>query len=89
MDRAALDAALAALAKIYAESTPTQITAEAAAKLAREAEVQAALGHVFESSALMAAAAALKNAGQPAAAFRLEKLANIPTSGPCAAVWPN
>jgi imidazolonepropionase-like amidohydrolase len=89
MDRAALDAALDALANIYAEPTPTRFAAEAAATLAREAEVRVARGHVFETAALIAAAAALKNAGQPAAAFRLEKLANIPTSGPCAAVWPN
>jgi hypothetical protein len=89
MDRAMLDTSLDALASIYAESTPTQITAETAAKLARDAEERVARGHVFETAALVAAATALKNAGERAAALRLEKLANIPTSGPCAAVWPN
>lgn len=88
-DGSALDAALDALATIYAEPEPTRIDGAMAAKLARDAELRAESGHVFESAAVVAASNALKNAGHNDAARRLASLAAIPVSGPCAAVWPN
>lgn len=89
LERATLDAALDALAAIYAEPVLTSASGDMVAKFVGGAEVAARRGHVFESAALIAAAGALKRAGQGAAAVRLNKLAEVATSGPCTAVWPN
>lgn len=89
MDRRALDEALSELATIYAERTPTSFSGTNAMRLARDAELRASRGHVFESFALMAAAHALRSVGHTGAALSLEKLTDITTSGACGAAWPN
>jgi hypothetical protein len=87
-DRAAFDAALDRLARIYDEPLPTAIDPVLALALARHAQARAADGYVFEDAALTAAADALGRAGVPAGSRILRGLMSAPGSGVCAAVTP-
>lgn len=85
--RARLDAALDAIAGIYAEPA-LQLTPEGAQSLADNAAAAVAAGYVLEDSAVTAAADAMITLGHPAAAQRLRALAP-PAEGVCAAETPN
>jgi hypothetical protein len=74
--RAGLDAALDALARVYAEETPPLSAARANA-LSEAAARAAQQGYVFEDNALGAAATAFDRAGQHEAARRLRALTPV------------
>lgn len=84
LERPALDAALAALARLYAVPDEAVAYGESeAAAAAGAAERLAGEGFVLDAGALTALAAAARASGWAAAAERLERVAAVPTSGPC------
>jgi imidazolonepropionase-like amidohydrolase len=89
LERSAIDAALASLAGIYAQTDAATVYDEASIGAAADAaERLAAEGFVLNSDALSALAAAVRASGWAAAADRFERLAAVPTSGPCHEIRP-
>jgi hypothetical protein len=86
LDRAALDQALAELAALYEGDEHRRADRASAESLAASAEVAAARGFVFNARILLAAEAALRQAGYGEAAERLGRLAIAPLDSPCAAI---
>jgi imidazolonepropionase-like amidohydrolase len=89
LERQALNGALAALARLYAEPDEATAYGEAQVEAAAAAvERLAADGFVLDASALTALAAAARGSGWTVAAERIERVAAVPTSGPCYEVRP-
>jgi len=89
LSRESLDRALGRLAALYAVSDDSvPFSAAAVSATIDDLESQARAGAVFDADRLTDAAARLRQSGAEAAAARLEALAALPTSGPCAAERP-
>jgi len=88
LERAALDQALAELAALYEGDEHRRADRARAESLAASAEVAVARGFVFNARILLAAEAALRQAGYGEAAERLGRLAIAPLDSPCAAITP-
>ena len=89
LERPAIDAALAALARIY--SHPDEAVAYDEAQVAQAAtaiERLAATGFVLDAGALTGLAAAARASGWTSLADRFERIAAVPASGPCHEVRP-
>ncbi|MGE0597141.1 MAG: amidohydrolase family protein [Hyphomonadaceae bacterium] len=85
LERAAIDAALAALAALYADDAPRP---PSEARLVERAEQTVASGFVFNPSILRDAASAARADGESALAERLLRLAVAPETPPCGAETP-
>lgn len=86
LSRPDMDAALASVAKFYAEPDDTvSITPEATAALLAKAKALSKIGFVFAADEIDAAAQASGDAG----AAQLKALAFIPNTWPCADIRPN
>lgn len=89
LEREAIDRALAALARIYAEPDEATTYGEGeVAAAAASVERLAADGFVLDASALTVLAAAALASGWSEAADRIKRVAAVPTSGPCHAILP-
>jgi imidazolonepropionase-like amidohydrolase len=90
LERTALDAALAALARLY--STPDESSTYGEAEVTEAAaavERLTAEGFVLDASALTGLAGAARASGWIAVAERIERIAAVPTSGPCLEIRPD
>lgn len=89
LSRDALERALGGLATLYAVSDASVRFSAAALKVTLDdLEARARAGAVFDSDRLTDAAAHLRLAGDEKSAARLEALADVPTTGPCASERP-
>jgi Amidohydrolase family len=89
LSRDALDRALGKLAALYAVAdAAVPFSAAALARAIDDLEAQSRAGAVFDADRLTNAAATLRRTGAEAEAARLEALADVPRSGPCAAERP-
>jgi hypothetical protein len=85
LSRGALDQALAGLENVYASAAPsTPPQAAGAKRLVDRARALTSRGFVFSSMILSDAAGALRRAGLADAADAVAKIADAPTTGPCA-----
>jgi hypothetical protein len=88
MDRAALGEALDGLAALYAEPDGATVDPTQAIELAGRLQAEAAKGFAFDSMSLAGAAGKLREIGLTQAAIEFDRLADIPTTPPCAAWTP-